>query len=185
MDLIILDIIMPLLNGMDTAKELRQEHQSVPIIFLTSSREFAVDSYEVKALNYLMKPVDPEKLFAAMDDFTQTLHREKETFTAQTSSGFCRITLDDVDYLEAQNKLVQVCLSNNTTLEIRELFSHCEEIFSLDKGFFKCHRSYIVNLDHVDQFTKTTIHTKNGTQIPISRNNSAAFKEAYFSYMFR
>ena len=94
-DLIILDIIMPLLNGMDTAKELRQEHQSVPIIFLTSSREFAVDSYEVKALNYLMKPVDPEKLFAAMDDFTQTLHREKETFTAQTSSGFCRITLDD------------------------------------------------------------------------------------------
>ena len=55
MDLIILDIIMPLLNGMDTAKELRQEHQSVPIIFLTSSREFAVDSYEVKALNYLMK----------------------------------------------------------------------------------------------------------------------------------
>ena len=177
--------VMPLLNGMDTAKELRQEHQSVPIIFLTSSREFAVDSYEVKALNYLMKPVDPEKLFAAMDDFTQTLHREKETFTAQTSSGFCRITLDDVDYLEAQNKLVQVCLSNNTTLEIRELFSHCEEIFSLDKGFFKCHRSYIVNLDHVDQFTKTTIHTKNGTQIPISRNNSAAFKEAYFSYMFR
>ena len=185
MDLIILDIIMPLLNGMDTAKELRQEHQSVPIIFLTSSHEFAVDSYEVKALNYLMKPVDPEKLFAAMDDFTQTLHREKETFTAQTSSGFCRITLDDVDYLEAQNKLVQVCLSNNTTLEIRELSSHCEEIFSLDKGFFKCHRSYIVNLDHVEQFTKTTIHTKNGTQIPISRNNSAAFKEAYFSYMFR
>ena len=139
----------------------------------------------MKALNYLMKPVDPEKLFAAMDDFTQTLHREKETFTAQTSSGFCRITLDDVDYLEAQNKLVQVCLSNNTTLEIRELFSHCEEIFSLDKGFFKCHRSYLVYMPNVDRFGTTELRMKSGSSIPIARGYGKAFKEAYFSMMFR
>ena len=90
-----------------------------------------------------------------------------------------------MDYLEAQNKRVLVSLSNDTDIEIRELFSKCEEIFSLEKGFFKCHRSYIVNLNHVEQFTKTQISTKNGINIPISRNNYAAFKEAYFSYMFR
>ena len=185
MDLVILDIIMPLLNGMDTARELRQDHQSVPIIFLTSSREYAVDSYEVKALNYLIKPLEADRLFDVLDDFWETTHTAREFFAAQTDTGFCRITLEDVDYLEAQNKRVLVSLSNDTDIEIRELFSKCEKIFTLEKGFFKCHRSYIVNLNHVEQFTKTQISTKNGTNIPISRNNYAAFKEAYFSYMFR
>lgn len=185
MDLIILDIIMPLLNGMDTARELRQDHQTVPIIFLTSSREYAVDSYEVKAFHYLMKPIEAEPLFRVLDDFLSSTHSSPESFTAQTDTGFCRITLEDVEYLEAQNKRVLVSLSNDTILEIRELFSKCEEIFCLKKGFFKCHRSYIVNLNCVEQFTKTQISTKNGTNIPISRNNYAAFKEAYFSYMFR
>lgn len=185
MDLILLDIIMPLLNGIDTARELRQDHQTVPIIFLTSSREYAVDSYEVKAFNYLMKPLEPKHFFQVMDEFLETTAKARETFTAQTDTGFCKITLEDVDYLEAQNKRVLVSLSNDISIEIREIFSKCEEIFSLDKGFFKCHRSYIVNLSHIEQFTKTQIITKNGTNIPISRNNYAAFKEAYFSYMFQ
>ena len=63
LDLIFLDVIMPLLNGIDTARELRNNNQEVPIIFLTASREFAVDSYEVKAYNYLIKPLSKAKLF--------------------------------------------------------------------------------------------------------------------------
>lgn len=185
MDLILLDIIMPLLNGMDTVRELRHDHQSVPVIFLTSSREYAVDSYEGKAFNYLMKPIKADRLFDTLDEFRETFLSAHEFFTAQTDTGFCRITLEDVDYLEAQNKRVLVSLSNDTVIEIRELFSRCEEIFRLEKGFFKCHRSYIVNLNHVEQFTKTEIRTKTGANIPISRNNYATFKEAYFSYMFR
>ena len=64
MDLIFLDIIMPLLSGIDTAREFRNMNQNVPIVFLTSSREFAFNSYEVKAFNYLIKPVDPEKIIS-------------------------------------------------------------------------------------------------------------------------
>lgn len=185
MDLIFLDVIMPLLNGMDTARELRNNNQMVPIIFLTSSKEFALASYEVKALNYLTKPVEDAKLVNILDEFLKTTQNAKETFTARTSIGFYKITIDDVDYLEAQNKQVIVHLSNGTTIEIRELFSKCEEIFTLEKGFFKCHRSYIVHLSHVEQFTKTQINTNNGSTIPISRNNYCAFKETYFSYMFQ
>ena len=68
-DLIFLDIIMPLLNGIDTAKEIRSMGLTVPVIFLTSSREFALDSYDVKAFHYLLKPVNTLKLFSVMDDF--------------------------------------------------------------------------------------------------------------------
>ena len=62
-DIILLDIVMPLLNGIETAKELREKDKNVKIVFLTSSAEFAVDSYAVKASNYLLKPLESEKLF--------------------------------------------------------------------------------------------------------------------------
>lgn len=96
-DLIFLDIIMPLLNGIDTAREIRSMGLTVPVIFLTSSREFALDSYDVKAFHYLLKPVNTLKLFSVMDDFFKTYHVPAETFIAHTTDGFCSITLNDVD----------------------------------------------------------------------------------------
>lgn len=184
MDLIIMDVIMPLLSGLDAARELRNMNQTVPIVFLTSSREFAVDSYEVKAFHYLMKPVDRVSFFLMLDDFLETFNPPKPFFTAKTADGFCRIVIADVDYLEAQNKQVIVYLSNGRTIGIRELFSKCAEVFSPENGFCCCHRSYIVNLNNVERFSKTEIITVHGAVIPISRNSYAAFKETYFNHMF-
>ncbi len=184
MDLIILDVIMPLLNGIDTARELRNMNQTVPIVFLTSSREFAVDSYEVKAFHYLIKPVSQMNLFPMLDEFLKIFNSYKPFFTARTTDGFCRIFITDVDYLEAQNKQVLVHLSNDRTLVIRELFSKCAEIFSPENGFCCCHRSYIVNLNNIEQFSKTEVTTVHNGVIPISRNSYTAFKETYFNHMF-
>lgn len=184
MDLIILDVIMPLFSGIDAAKEIRHNDQDVPIIFLSSSKEFAVDSYEVKAFYYLIKPVAREKLFLIMDDFLKTFKFPKNTFTAHTTTGFYKIAIDDVDYLEAQNKQVLVHMADGKIIEIRERISTCENVFLPENGFFRCHRSYIVNLNHVEQFTKTEIYTSQNATIPISRNNYMAFKDAYFNHMF-
>lgn len=185
MDLIILDIIMPLFNGMDAAKELRDKGQMVPIIFLTTSREFAVDSYEVKAFNYLIKPVDAGKLSDVLDDFLKTLPLSENTFIARTGDGFLQIMVSDVDYLEAQNKQVLFHMSAGRMIAVHERFSKCAEVFSLENGFFRCHRSYIVNLSCVKQFSKSEITTSHHETIPISRNNYAAFKETYFQHMFQ
>ncbi len=184
MDLIFLDIIMPLLSGLDVAREFRNTNQNVPIVFLTSSREFAVDSYEVKAFNYLIKPVDRAKLFLTLDDFLKNFNLPKTFFNAKTADGFCRIEIADVDYLEAQNKQVLVHLTNGRTIAIRELFSKCAEVFSPENGFCCCHRSYIVNLSNIERFSKTEVTTSHNAVIPISRNNYAAFKETYFNHMF-
>lgn len=184
MDLIILDVMMPLLNGIDAARELRNMNQTVPIIFLTSSREFAVDSYEVKAFHYLMKPLDRKRLFLVLDDFLKTFCSLKSFFTAKTADGFCRIAIADVDYLEAQNKQVLVHMANGKIIVIRELFSRCAEVFSQQNGFYCCHRSYIVNLDNVERFTKTEVFTVHHAVIPISRNSYTTFKETYFHHMF-
>lgn len=184
MDLIILDIIMPLLNGIDAARELRENDPDVPIIFLTSSKEFALDSYEVKAFSYLIKPVDAEKLYDILGDFLKIHNCPRRSFTAQTADGYHRIDLDDVDYLEAQNKKVLVHLSDGRTIDICELFSRCAEIFTPENGFYRCHRSYIVNLKNVQAFSKTAVTTCHSATIPISRNRYAAFKDSYFDLMF-
>lgn len=184
MDLIFLDVVMPLLDGIETAKELRYRDTSVPIIFLTFVKEFAVESYEVKAFQYLLKPLDKVKLQRVMDDFLKIFLLSERSFTAQTADGFCKIPFSDICSLEAQNKHVLIYLTNGKTMEIRERFSSCQEILSENNGFCSCHRSYIVNLNHVEQFTKTTLITSSGVTIPISRNRYAAFKEAYFHYMF-
>lgn len=185
MDLIILDVIMPLLNGMDTAREIRNHDANVPIVFLSSSRDFAVDSYEIKALHYLMKPIDAAKLFSILDDFLHTFVHAQNTFIAQTAIGFCKIVMTDVVYLEAQNKLVLVHFTNGRITKIREKFSKCEEVFSPKNGFYRCHRSYIVNLSHVEAFSRTQLLTSHKHEIPISRNSYTAFKEAYFKHMFK
>lgn len=185
MDLIFLDVLMPLLNGIDTAKELRTEDPAVPIIFLSSAREYAVDSYEVNAFQYLVKPLDEKRLWAVLDNFSKTFYTQREMIILHTQIGFCRIAVEDVDYLEAQNKHVVAYLSNGTSILLSENFSGCEQLFTLEKGFCKSHRSYLVNLSHVKEFTKTEIFMNTGAAVPISRNCYQVFKETYFSYMFQ
>lgn len=185
MDLIFLDVLMPLLNGIDTAKELRGEDPAVPIIFLSSAKEYAVDSYEVKAFQYLVKPLNEKRLWAVLDDFSKSFYTQKEMVVLHTQVGFLRIAMEDVDYLEAQNKHVAAHLSNGTSILLSENFSGCEHLFTLEKGFCKSHRSYLVNLSHVKEFTKTQIFMNTGAAIPISRNCYQMFKETYFSYMFQ
>lgn len=185
MDLIFLDVIMPLLNGIETAKELRRIDTSVPIIFLTSAKEFAVESYDVKAFWYLLKPLDDTKLQNVLEHFIKAFPLTEQFITAQTSDGFCKIFITNVCYLEAQNKHVLIYLTDGRTIEIKERFLKCQETFSEDKGFFLCHRSYIVNLNYVEKFSKTSLITSSHVTLPISRNRYTAFKEAYFHHMFR
>ena len=106
MDIIFLDIIMPLFNGMDTARELRKHDKTLPIIFLTSSPEFALESYEVRASGYLLKPVAYEKIKDALDECARSFHEEPEHFILKTSFGYQKLYFHDIEYAEAQNKKV-------------------------------------------------------------------------------
>lgn len=183
-DLVILDIMMPFPGGMDTAKALRQKESHVPLIFLTSSPEFALESYEVRAFWYLLKPVSEERLFSVLDQWLTSMQASLRHFAARTISGYQNIYLRDVEYLEARNKLVAVVFRDGSVLEIKEPFHRCEEFFTPEKGFYKCHRSYLVALNCVETFSKAELRTKSGARIPISRDNGVAFKDAYFAYMF-
>lgn len=185
MDIIFLDIIMPLLNGMDTAKELRLEDTHVKIIFLTSSSEFALESYEVNASGYLLKPVACDKINELLNECNNMLFYEPKSLVVKTSLGYQKLYFHDIEFAEAQNKKVIFYLKSGRIAEAAETLHSLEDRLTVINGFFKCHRSYIVYMPNVDHFNSTEIITKCQRNIPIARGLAKVFKEAYFTLMFQ
>jgi len=184
-EIIFLDIIMPLLDGMDTAREVRAQDKNVRIVFLTSSPEFALDSYSVKATDYLIKPVTCQRLKEVMDDAIAFYREEPESMTLKTVDGYQKIYIHDIEYIEAQNKRVFFFLKSGKVVEVIQPLYTFEKGLSDRKSFFKCHRSYLVYLPNMDYFNSTEIKTKSGRRIPIARGYGKAFQEAYFALMFQ
>ena len=184
MDIIFLDIIMPLQNGIDTAKELRLSDNAVKIIFLTSSPEFALESYEVKAQGYLLKPVTYEKIKETLDECSHGFETESENIVLKTAFGYQKLYFHDIEYAEAQNKRVVFFLRTGKTVEAAQPLHSLEDRITENDGFFKCHRSYLVYIPNVDRFSMTEIITKSGRSIPIARGYVKAFKDAYFALVF-
>ncbi len=185
MDIVFLDIIMPLQNGIDAAKELRRSDNAVKIVFLTSSPEFALESYEVKAQGYLLKPVTYEKIKETLDECSLAFNAEPKNTVLKTPFGYQKIYFHDIEYAEAQNKRVVFYLRTGKVIYAVDPLYAIEERFTECDGFFKCHRSYLVYMPNVDHFSTTEIYLKSGRNIPIARGYGKAFKEAYFSMMFQ
>ena len=185
MDLILLDIMMPLLNGMDTAKEIRKSDTTVKLVFFTTAPEFAVESYDVKASGYLLKPIQKEKLFRVLTDCLEDFRQEPEHIIVKTHTSYRKVYLDHIHFIEAQNKKVLLYLDKDEMIEAWDTFANFADSLTEEKGFFKCHRSYIVNMSNVNRFNTNEIIIKNGVHIPIARTYTKAFKDAYFDFMFK
>ncbi len=184
-DIILLDIMMPLINGMDAARELRRYDCNAKIIFLTSSPEFAIESYDVKASGYILKPALYEKVAEILCDCARDISKKPDTITIRTSLGYQSIYKSSIECAEAQNKKVIFTLSGGECKSALETLSYYESMLTLEDGFFKCHRSYIVSFPAVDHFTGAELYTKSGIRVPIARGIGKQFQEAYFAYMFK
>ena len=183
-DIILLDIVMPLINGIDVAREIRQNDKNVKIVFLTSSPEFAVESYTVKANNYLLKPLDEEKLYQCINEFHGEISSNARTVTVKGVHSVHKIPLTSVEYVEAQNKRIIFKLKDGDSIESTEPLHVHENVLSLHDGFFKCHRSYIININHIDTYTAKEIKMRSGCFIPVARSCQKQFEETYFSVIF-
>lgn len=183
-DVILLDVVMPLLSGMDTARELRQSDKDVKIVFLTSSPEYAVDAFSVKASNYLLKPLDPARFCACLNELAQDLRAAGKSITVREAGAVHRVELSSIEYIEAQNKHTLFVLSDGRTLRSTEPLYTLERMLPLADGFFKCSRSFLVNLFLVDTYSVKEVKTHSGARIPLSRGIHREFESAYFSAIF-
>lgn len=183
-DIILLDVVMPLLNGIDAARELRAKDKSVKIVFLTSSAEFALDSYAVKASNYLLKPIEPAKLFSCLEELMFEIKAISKCLTVKGLDAVHRILLSRIEYVESQSKHIIFYTDENKTVVSTDPLYAYEKRLLLEDGFFKCHRSYIVNIHHISSYSHSEIVLQSGCRIPISRSHQKDFEEIYFRVIF-
>lgn len=181
-DLIILDIIMPKISGMDTAAKLRETDKKTPIIFISTSEEFGVQSYRVFAFDYLIKPIDTDLLSACMRRLSR--HDKENRHLSITYSGTkTDILLSHIQCLESNLRKVIFTLSENREIEVVGKLTDFEDFLTAN-GFCRCHKSYIVNIEHIDSIDGDTFLLTGGKTIKISRSYLQSAKKAYFDYVF-
>ena len=135
------------------ARELREHNLISKIIFLTTSPEFAIESYDVDASGYLLKPVDREKLYKLLDKCLSAVSKPADSIAVHTAFGYQNVLMHHIEFLEAQNKKVLLALYDGKRLEAIGKLSDYEKLLTVEKGFFKCHRSYIVYMPAEKHFS--------------------------------
>lgn len=185
-DITILDILMPGENGIEIARNIRASGTDTEIIFLTSSPEYAVDSYEVKAQNYLLKPVTEEKFFASIDSILVELD-EKDTASFiiyTTEKQYSRIRVSSLVYGEVTHRTITLHLADQTMISAVMTFTEFQDILKAYPDFIYPHRSYAVNMNYIQYVTKSDIILTDGQKIPLSRNNYTKISEQFLNFAY-
>jgi len=183
-DLLLLDILMPGLTGIQAAHEIRKNNKDVQIVFLTSSPEFAVESYSVHAANYLLKPATQERLFPILDQLFSALHKPKEALTLVTKGSAFRLPFERIAFVEVMSKTLYFHLDDGSDRQVSGSLINYEPALLARPGFYKVHRSYLVNFRWVTEVRQNELVTALGHRIPIARSAAPEVRTAYIEYLF-
>lgn len=178
-DLLLLDIEMGDMNGMELAKKLRSKGDMLPIIFITGFSKYIGDGYDVEALHYLLKPVDRKKLFQVLDRYA-CRHKPDNRIILPCGDESVLVASDDIVYLEAFGKKTQVVLNGGKEIICSCGLSNASEM--LGQGFVSCHRSYVVNIKLIRSISRSEITMDSGIKIPVSRRLYDSVNRAFIDY---
>ena len=183
-DALLLDILMPGVTGMQAAHEIRLFDAAVKIIFLTASPDFALESYAVKAYDYILKPVLKDKFFLLLDVLMAEEQKPLEGLTIKTKAGMARILFTNLAFVEVIGKKLYFHLADGGVREVSASLAAFEEKLLSRPEFIKVHRSYIVNLRQVGELGPKNMVTLAGDTVPISRLLYGKVREAYMRSLF-
>lgn len=176
-DIVLLDLMLPGIHGLEVARQISGRSR---VIFITAYREHAVEAFDVNAVHYLVKPVTEERLFRALDRaVNQTEKVDNQALTIIKNGKTQVIFIRDIFYCEVFNHQVQIHTAHGTydylgTLDTLENM--------LDERFFRCHRSYIVNMSCVAGQEKGVANLTNGERIFISRRKQTDFMQRLLNF---
>ena len=162
---LLLDIEMGRMNGVQLARTVRAENREVQIVFVTGYSDYLSDGYDVEALHYLMKPVDDEKLFSVLDRAARKLEKSGRALLIDARGETARVPLYEIRYLEVRQNYVTIHAKGEHV--VKKTLGELQK--SLDEGFFRIGRSYIVNLGYVRRVTKTEVQLTDGAVLPLPR----------------
>lgn len=183
-DAVLLDIFMTGITGIDAAREIRRTNSEMEIIFLTTSRDFALEAFSVCAANYLVKPFASEQLSAALDRIFKD-KPQKRTFTLRCDDGLRTFELENAEFFEVQLHNLYIYLSSGERISARLTMKAVREEIGNNADFFPCGASFLVNLRHICAVSGLELTTKSGRQIQIPRRSVTEFEKAYLEYCRR
>lgn len=185
LDVLFLDVLMSGEDGISVAGEIRQFDDTVKIIFLTSSSEYAVESYMVGAYFYQMKPICEEKFFQLMDSVISECEKvQKSSLVLRCKGGITRIDLKRLEYCEVIGRILWFHLENGKILEsVGSLDELCSKLAHYD-NFLRPHRSFLINMDYIQNISYKAITMDDLAQIPIPHGKCSEIKNRYLEYAF-
>lgn len=187
-DLLLLDILMPGIGGIELGR-LARAGGEVPIIYLTSSREYALDAFENHALRYLLKPVDERELASALT-LALSLPQAEQTrwYSVKTRGGLVSLAGDHIAVVEERARTAVYSLTNGsavTSVSIRGTFDRAVAPLPDDPDFLHPHKSFFVNMRCICALHTDAIIMDDGRRVPIRRGNYPAVSRAYLKYLAR
>ena len=177
-DILLLDVEMTGMSGIDLARRVRAEGSRAEIVFITSHFEFVGEGYEVDALHYLMKPVAKEKLFAVLSRAAERLAVEPPSVIISCEDGTVKLYESDILYVEAFQHYI-VIHTREKEYRIKENISAFEQ--KLGGDFFRTHRSYLVNLKTIICIRRTSVTLDTGAEIPVARGKYDDINRAFIA----
>lgn len=164
-DILLLDIEMGEMDGVELAKRLRRENEVLQIVFITGYSDYISEGYEVAALHYLMKPVKEDKLLAVLDRAAERLRKAERVLTLESGGETVRIPLCQIRCIDVRLNYATVHAKEDYTVKkpLGEIAA------ALDERFYRVGRSAVVNLTCVSRITKTDIYLDDGTTVPLPR----------------
>lgn len=178
-DILLLDIEMGAMDGVTMAKRIRQDNESMQIVFITGFADYISEGYDVAALHYLMKPVKQDKLFAVLDRAVAAMQKTERVILLPVGGEMLRLLVSRVQYVEAFSHTVAI-VTETDTIQIKMPISEVEKL--LGDGFIRCHRSYLVGLKHIARLSRTEVILDSGKALPLSRSAAPLVHKAFVSY---
>jgi len=176
-DVCFLDIVMPGTSGIELAFSLREYGYTGFIVFLSASKDYGPESYQVKAFNYLVKPISISDIRVIFEELTDALSMaDTAGILIKAHESTRNLPFRSISFIEVENNYVFFRLTDNSILKVRTPLTEIAEALQEDSRFIRCHRSFIVNISEVKSMKNNDFTMKSGAVVPISRNNTEAKK---------
>lgn len=184
-DIIFLDIYMSGMTGMETARRIREEDANCSLLFVTTSPDFAIDSYDVNATYYLLKPVNEEQVTRALDRCNMD-RIERDRYVMVPSQGKdVRLFLHNIAYTEYANRRIMVYMKDGGTMEVNLSQKDFQQLLLPYDWFCDCMKGVLVNFEDVHKLQSDRFDMKCGATIAISRLKYSDVRERYLDYTFK
>ena len=181
-DILFLDIQMKEIDGMETARRLRADRFQGFLIFITVLKEMVFQSFEVQAYDYLVNPVDEAQFEKTMERCLASMRSAGEDrLLVQKGYESRIIRKDEIVFCEIIDRKIYLNLTSGEVVDYYERIEHLET--KLDDRFFRCHRSYLINLKHLKGYKNGTAYMDNGREVPVSRLRNREFSSVVLQYM--